>query len=134
MYLDTKGLLALWRETLLCKKVLEGDTKGYTNHPQLYRFKTSKSPLDAVNFYLHTLYEESLKRNYRFDKLKISPYIEPEMIEESKGQLLYEWQHFIRKIEKRSPDILPNLKKVIEPKPNPIFLIVEGNVKNWEKQ
>jgi len=38
-YLDTKGLVALWRETLLAKHVLEGKTKGYKNHPQLNRFK-----------------------------------------------------------------------------------------------
>jgi len=31
-YLDSKGLVALWREGLLAKKVLEGRTKGYRNH------------------------------------------------------------------------------------------------------
>jgi hypothetical protein len=34
-YLDGKGLAALWREGLLAKKVLENETKGYKNHPQL---------------------------------------------------------------------------------------------------
>jgi len=38
-YLDAKGLVALWREYLLAQKVLEGKTTGYTNHPQLLRFK-----------------------------------------------------------------------------------------------
>ena len=33
--LDSKGLVALWRETLLATKVLEGATKGYITHPQL---------------------------------------------------------------------------------------------------
>lgn len=32
-YLDAKGIVALWRETLLAKNVLEGNTKGYKNHP-----------------------------------------------------------------------------------------------------
>ena len=32
-YLDAKGLVALWREALLAKNVLEGLTKGYKNHP-----------------------------------------------------------------------------------------------------
>ena len=36
-YLDTKGLVALWRETLLAKNVLEGNTNGYENHPQLFK-------------------------------------------------------------------------------------------------
>jgi len=48
-YLDTKGLLALWREGLLAKKVLERKTKGYKNHPQLLRFKRYQDPLLAIN-------------------------------------------------------------------------------------
>ncbi|OAD21125.1 DNA-(apurinic or apyrimidinic site) lyase / pyrimidine dimer DNA glycosylase, partial [Candidatus Thiomargarita nelsonii] len=28
-YLDPKGLVALWRETLLAQKVLLGETRGY---------------------------------------------------------------------------------------------------------
>lgn len=42
--LDAKGLVACWRETLLAQKVLQGLTKGYTNHPQLDRFKASSDP------------------------------------------------------------------------------------------
>ena len=51
-YLDTKGLVAVWRETLLGKHVLEGKTKGYKNHPQLLRFKAANNPIDAINQYL----------------------------------------------------------------------------------
>ena len=34
-YLDAVGLVALWREGLLARKVLQGQTKGYIHHPQL---------------------------------------------------------------------------------------------------
>jgi len=51
-YLDAKGIVALWRETLLAKNVLEGNTKGYKNHPQLTRFKAIEKPLEAINQYL----------------------------------------------------------------------------------
>ena len=51
-YLDTKGLLALWREGLLAQKVLAGKTKGYKNHPQLDRFKAHGSPRKAIGRYL----------------------------------------------------------------------------------
>jgi len=34
-YLDRKGLIACWRETLLAKNVLLEKTKGYKNHSQL---------------------------------------------------------------------------------------------------
>ena len=33
--MDTKGLVALWRESLLAKNVLENKTKGYKNRPKL---------------------------------------------------------------------------------------------------
>ena len=38
-YMDSKGLVALWREGLLARAVLKGQTNGYINHPQLIRFK-----------------------------------------------------------------------------------------------
>lgn len=37
--LDHRALVACWRETLLAQKVLRGLTRGYTNHPQLIRFR-----------------------------------------------------------------------------------------------
>lgn len=48
-YLDTIGLVALWREALLAKHVLAGLTKGYKNHSQLTRFKKVKFPLGCIN-------------------------------------------------------------------------------------
>jgi hypothetical protein len=47
-YLDSKGLVALWREGLLAKAVLKGQTKGYKNHPQLERFKFHPVPEAAI--------------------------------------------------------------------------------------
>src|SRR6476660_10497878 len=69
-YLDSKGLVALWRETLLAKNVLEGNTKGYKNHPQLNRFRESKRAIDCINQYLSEIHKEAEKRNYSFDKNK----------------------------------------------------------------
>jgi hypothetical protein len=51
-YLDAKDLVALWRETILAKNVLEEKTNGYKNHPQLIRFKNSANPLQGINQYL----------------------------------------------------------------------------------
>jgi len=65
-YLDPKGFVALWREALLAKNVLEGKTVGYRNHPQLERFKNSKNPLDAINQYLSNIYDESVDRHFNF--------------------------------------------------------------------
>ena len=67
-YLDTKGLVALWREALLAKKVLKGETKKYINHPQLNRFKELKNPLPFISTYLLYIWKEGEKRGYDFDK------------------------------------------------------------------
>jgi hypothetical protein len=32
-YLDPQGLVALWREALLARAVLRGQTRGYRHHP-----------------------------------------------------------------------------------------------------
>jgi len=61
-YLDSKGLVALWRETLLAKHVLEGKTKGYKNHPQLNRFKAMKKPVEVINQYLSEIFIEAINR------------------------------------------------------------------------
>lgn len=74
-YLDTKGLVACWREGLLAKKCLEtlavGKTCGYCNHPQLDPFKKCKNPVAEINIYLHGILSEGLSRGFNFDKTKV---------------------------------------------------------------
>ena len=71
-HLDTKGLLAAWREGLLAQKVLQGRTRGYRNHPRLIRFRAHKDPVEAIAAYLHFVYKEALARGYNFDLTKIA--------------------------------------------------------------
>ena len=66
-YLDWKGLGAQWREALLAQKVLQGETKGWRNHPQLNRFKEHPEPLKAVGYYLVQIHIESQKRDYNYN-------------------------------------------------------------------
>ena len=47
-YLDSRGLVALWREGLLAQAVIRGETKGYRYHPQLARFRRRPSALGEV--------------------------------------------------------------------------------------
>src|SRR5678815_1718275 len=70
-YLDAPGLVALWREALLARAVLRGETSGYKHHPQLDRFKTHAQPRSAINSYLAGVYAEALARGYSFDATKI---------------------------------------------------------------
>ncbi|MCE5346194.1 MAG: pyrimidine dimer DNA glycosylase/endonuclease V [Bacteroidales bacterium] len=132
-YLDTKGLVALWRETLLAKHVLEGKTKGYTNHPQLYRFKTSMHPLSSVNQYLSEVFYEACKRGFHFDKTKISWDFTPDKIAVTKGQLNFETTHLLRKLKIRDNNRYNGLAGITSPEPHPLFTVVEGEIEEWEK-
>ncbi len=123
--------MALSREGLLAKAVLEKKTKGYTHHPQLLRFKTCEDSLSAITAYLHGVLEESLKRNYHFDEAKLPPLTAITKIEETEGQLQYEWTHLLKKLEKRSPRVFEEVR-LLKPIPHPLFEIVPGEIRDWE--
>jgi hypothetical protein len=61
-YLDSQGLVALWREALLARAVLAGNTRGYRNHPQLDRFRSLPKPRSAISFYLQGVHAEAVER------------------------------------------------------------------------
>jgi len=134
-YLDTQGLGGQWREALLAQKVLQGETKGRRNHPQLNRFKDHESPLDAISYYLLKIYEESVSRNYKYNKTKILyPKVVPDKIKITRGQLKYEHKILMDRLKKRSPKKYKENKEMrtVEVSPHPLFLIVEGDVEVWE--
>ena len=133
-YLDAKGLVAAWREALLAQKVLSGATKGYRHHPQLARFQAHSKPLAVIATFLAGLAEEATRRGYQFDTRKIPRQRCGEQIEETNGQLLYEWKHLRAKLRARAPLIARQFRKIPIPEPHPIFRIVPGNVQVWEKR
>jgi hypothetical protein len=134
-YLDAKGLVAAWRESLLAKKVLEGKTNGYRNHPQLIRFKNYHDPGKAINTYLVTLLEEARQRGYNFDRGKISQAdVEKVLqIEVTSGQIEYEYRLLQQKIKARSPREYNKFQDNPEVQPNRIFKIVPGGIADWER-
>lgn len=131
-YLDTKGLVALWRETLLAKHVLEGKTKGYKNHPQLNRFKNSNNPVDCINNYLAIIHEEATSRQYSFDKNKVDWKFRKRCLTVTMGQLKYEVSHLLNKLQSRDPGKYQLLKKISLVEPHPLFKVVDGGIEDWE--
>lgn len=131
-YLDAKGLVALWREALLAQKVLQGQTRGYRNHPQLLRFLHCTSPVAAVATYLRGVHEESLRRGYRFDKSKIDKRRMRLLIPVTRGQIDYEFSHLKNKLSLRDPKALRALRDLTRPKPHPLFVLTAGAVEPWE--
>jgi hypothetical protein len=133
-YLDSIGLVALWREGLLAKKVVEGRTAGYRCHPQLARFYNHETPIEAINSYLNEVWREADLRGYAFDRSKYVLF-NVAKIPLSRGQLEYEYEHFLKKLEKRNPKKHKELESTDASRirPHPIFDLFEGTVEDWEK-
>lgn len=135
-YLDTKGLLACWRETLLAQKVLDGKTAGYRNHPQLQRFQETADPLATVGTYLAHLALEADARGYNFNRgLILRP---PNGGEEARlavtvGQVSYEREHLLAKLAVRDPQREAALVAEDPPELHPLFEAVPGDLEPWER-
>lgn len=132
-YLDPQGLVALWREALLARAVLRGDTRGYTRHPQLERFRAHAHPRLAINAYLAAVHDEATRRGYAFDRSKIGPVRPVDRVPVSSGQLAHEWLHLQRKLATRSPSQLARWDGVATPACHPLFHRRPGPVASWER-
>jgi hypothetical protein len=112
-FLDGKGLVACWRETLLAQAVLAGRTRGYTRHPQLVRFRAQADPPGVIGAYLAAVADEADARGYRFRR--------------------DEWRHLQAKLAGRSPEVIERWRDVA-PEPHPLFRVVPGPIESWERQ
>lgn len=133
-HLDATGLVALWREALLAQAVLLGRTRGYTRHPQLQRFQSAADPAACIAEYLRAIATEAKGRDYTFDAARIvasGSLVTP--IAETEGQLLYEWEHLGRKLLRRSPEWYHDRVAETQPTSHPLFRIVAGGVRDWER-
>ena len=153
--LDRRALVACWRETLLAQKVLRGLTRGYTNHPQLIRFRAHPQPLEAVAAYLSGLADEADARGYSFNRALIgagehgagendadkteSPYASVALIPVPLGQLEYELAFLQHKVAGRDPEWEHRLNKRLAARgelaacAHPLFEVVPGAIEPWEK-
>jgi hypothetical protein len=133
-YLDSKGLVAVWREGLLAKKVLEGKTKGYTNHSQLIRFKNTNDQIISINQYLLQIYTEAKLRSFNFDKSKIDT-INTKIVQMpvTSMQVQYEFELLKYKLSKRDKLKYAQLIKINKYELNPLFYSIIGQIENWEK-
>ncbi len=131
-YLDSLGLVALWREALLARKVLQGRTKGYRFHPQLARFRECRSPLRYINSYLFAVWREAQHRGYRFDKRKLRKVTMVKKLSVTQGQLKFEMLHLQKKLKRRDKRRFESLLNVRVPLPHPLFSVRKGGIERWE--
>ena len=132
-YLGAQGLVALWREGLLANAALRGETRGYQRHPQLARFRDHATPSAAISVYLCAVYDEAVARGYVFDQAKIKVTATPATLVVTSGQLDYEWNHLMLKLQARNSALHQKWQEVIKPQPHPMFEVVAGPVESWER-
>ena len=136
-YLDPQGLVALWREALLAREVLRGNTEGYRHHPQLERFRAHLAPISAINAYLAAVHAEATRRGYSFDTRKLAPVRRAVRLTTTIGQLSYERGHLGRKLRARNRGYyrrLIGLRAGERLRAHPLFRIVPGAVEEWERR
>jgi hypothetical protein len=131
-YLDAKGLVALWREGLLAQKVLQGKTRGYRHHPQLFRFRAVANPVGAIATYLRVVADEAERRSYAFDRSKIARRYFRGRIAVADGQLRYEFDHLLRKLQDREPERYRKQRSLKSIRSHPLFEKVRGGIAGWE--
>jgi hypothetical protein len=131
-HLDPQGLVALWREALLARAVLRGATRGYRHHPQLLRFQEHATPRGAISGYVSSVHVAARQRGYVFDRRKVGPVRACEQIIATRGQLEYEWEHLLKKLQHRSPEWYARVRR-LTPAAHPCFRIVAGPMASWEK-
>lgn len=130
-YLDSVGLVSVWRKALLAREVLRGNTDGYRSHPQLERFRAHPSPLSSINAYLRGVFDEAVARGYAFDKSKLDAVRNRSRIPVTEGQLAYEWKHLRGKLTERCPERARRKGKLAA---HPLFRIIPGTVEPWERR
>ena len=133
-YLDSRGLVALWREGLLAQAVLQGRTRGYRHHPQLSRFREARVPVATIAYYLHVVQAEGARRGFRLDPGNIARVRPVERRLTTRGQLSYEWLHLMAKLRSRDTERFRVQSRILRPQTHPLFRVVPGDVEHWEKR
>ncbi|WP_430593445.1 pyrimidine dimer DNA glycosylase/endonuclease V [Humidisolicoccus flavus] len=135
--LDRQALIASWREGLLAQSVLTKTSGGYSNHPQLARFRASGDASGAMATFLQGLVHEADARGYRFDRTKIVGVPSEELIPVTLEQLRFEAAWLCEKLRDRSPEwpALAALSDVAAEAvtPHPLFRAVPGPIEPWER-
>ena len=135
-YLDAVGLSRLINEGISGYKALTGQQKMWQNHPQLTRFKNSRYSKDFLQSYLKCIIMFQLEKKSKeidWDDCPKSYSFWFNEIKVTEGQLKYEWQHYLKKLQKRNKKLYNELKSIEIPSPHPIFRVVKGDIESWEK-
>lgn len=148
-YLDSKGLVAEWKEGLqgiaaLKRSIIEPDNRRimFINHPQLIRFKQTGNPVEYLNLFLWFVFKESDRRGYNFnyglldeisDNLSSDGF---DKIPVTYGQIVYElkllgYKYVYERKKPPSRNFSPDVGNILL---HPVFKLEAGDIESWEKQ
>lgn len=99
------------------------------------RFKSYERPINLIDAYLYQVYLVAKSRGYLFDLSKIRTIGLYGVSKVTRGQLVFEFSHLLRKLEKRYRKWLKELKG-LDPEgveADLVFQVVEGEVEGWEE-
>nr|MDA3929795.1 hypothetical protein [Prolixibacteraceae bacterium] len=100
---------------------------------QLERFKTTKNPINTINFYLESIWLEATRRRYNFDKSKFERVLNIEQIDVTSGQLNFEKKHLLTKLKIRDLKKYDEFAGVSDIEIHPLFHLIDGEIESWEK-
>jgi Pyrimidine dimer DNA glycosylase len=95
-YQDPRGLVALWREALWCRRFsgVKGAVMSTTLNWLVFGVRRR-----AIAAYLYVVYAEVERRGYHFDVQRIPSEGHVDCIEVTRGQLAYEREHLKAKLQ-----------------------------------
>ena len=137
-YLDPCGSWRCYAEGMGGIRALLGQQRMHAQHPQLERWRALNNPENAIAWYLEHVSIAALANGSTWptEHLEHLDYQEDEepAITVTHGQLVWEWQHYRRKLEtQRGRDrYLAGLPIVYGVEPHPMMRVVEGPVEPWE--
>ena len=78
-----------------------------------------------------------MKRNGEivlFDASKIRGPQIADTMPVNQGQLDYEWQHLLAKLQQRNPVLYARWRDTAQPAVHPLFTVQPGDVESWERR
>lgn len=85
-----------------------------------------------IDYYLSIVYEEATARGYTFSKEKIDRTFTPATLTVTQGQITYERDHLLKKLQVRDVERYMLLSKEKEFEQHPLFVVVAWEIENRE--
>ena len=96
-------------------------------------FEDLDEPIIGIDTILLYIYFESLERGYNFDRSKFINIDLDLRIDVNSGQVDYEWEHLLKKLEVRDIERFNRIKDDVYVETNPLFTMIAGEIEDWER-